>query len=251
MTINSHAENEAPTLALGPRRALPVPQRLSGARMTVLRMLTTTDDAVTVTLLAKQLSQHPNTVREHLDALVAEGRVERTRATPHGRGRPAWNYHATESIDPADFDNVAGGDLAPGQEYASLAVALIDQVAHDSDDPTGLSRRAGERWGRGLAGQYQQDAGDSLEDDSDAAEDIAVELLDDLRFSPQTTAAPRTYRLTTCPLLDAARRSPDVVCQVHLGVVRGILEQLGSDPAGTELEAFAEPGACLLTFSDH
>jgi predicted ArsR family transcriptional regulator len=53
-------------------------------------------------------------------------------------------------------------------------------------------------------------------------------------------------RLTRCPLLEAAHRHPDVVCAVHLGIVRGALDEQGADPSGTALAPFAEPGACVL-----
>jgi hypothetical protein len=33
---------------------------------------------------------------------------------------------------------------------------------------------------------------------------------------------------------------------VHLGLVRGALEEYGADPTGSDLVPFAEPGACLL-----
>jgi predicted ArsR family transcriptional regulator len=74
-----------------------------------------------------------------------------------------------------------------------------------------------------------------------------VGLLADLGFEPRRdSAAPGTVRLTRCPLLGAATRHPQVVCGVHLGVVRGALEELGADPAGSDLVPFAEPGACRL-----
>jgi len=53
-------------------------------------------------------------------------------------------------------------------------------------------------------------------------------------------------RLTLCPLLEAAHKHPDVVCGVHLGIVRGALEEYGADPTGTDLLPFSEPGACRL-----
>ena len=53
-------------------------------------------------------------------------------------------------------------------------------------------------------------------------------------------------RLTRCPLLEAAHRHPEVVCGVHLGIVRGALEEYGADPEGSDLLPFAEPGACRL-----
>ncbi len=55
--------------------------------------------------------------------------------------------------------------------------------------------------------------------------------------------------LRTCPLLDAARRHPEVVCQVHLGLVDGALAAHEVTAPGARLEPFARPGACVLTLS--
>ena len=53
-------------------------------------------------------------------------------------------------------------------------------------------------------------------------------------------------RLRRCPLLDTARAYPEVVCSLHLGLVRGALERVGADPDVAALEPFAERGACRL-----
>ena len=53
-------------------------------------------------------------------------------------------------------------------------------------------------------------------------------------------------RLTRCPLLEAARESPTVVCSVHLGIVRGALAAQGHDGSASELHPFSDPGACHL-----
>ena len=53
-------------------------------------------------------------------------------------------------------------------------------------------------------------------------------------------------RLTRCPLLEAARESPDIVCGVHHGLVEGLLEHAGASTDGVDLLPFAEVGACLL-----
>ena len=134
-----------------------------------------------------------------------------------------------------------------------------------------MARHAGERWGHALlarrgasrAGRGSDTEGTTRNEetghdspdrhpDADAGsagrEDPAaavVDLLDELRFEPQPSAG--AVRLTTCPLLDAARRNPDLVCQVHLGIVRGVLGELGADPDAADLVPFAEPGACRLT----
>ncbi len=73
-----------------------------------------------------------------------------------------------------------------------------------------------------------------------------VELFDRLGFAPETGPRSTTVRLRRCPLLDAARANPEVVCNVHLGIVRGALAALGGEPEPSSLEAFAEPGACRL-----
>ncbi len=228
---------------------------------------------VTVTALAAGLRQHPNTVREHLDALVADRRVERIRSRPEGRGRPAWLYCAVDQPVVTSTKGLGPEALSAGQEYVALAAALLDQVASTSPNPGQVAEQAGERWGRSLAEQRAGRHAAPAENAATTAADspgagapdrsaagasappcdpsqAVVEILDDLRFSPEPSPKKDVLRLTTCPILDAARHNPDVVCQVHLGIVRGALAQLGGDPDSADLTAFAEPGACLLTLRD-
>ncbi|MGN0065093.1 MAG: transcriptional regulator, partial [Nocardioides sp.] len=72
------------------------------------------------------------------------------------------------------------------------------------------------------------------------------DLLEDLGFSPDTDDSAGTVRLRTCPLLQAAHEHPEVVCAVHLGLTKGVLAATGTDGSATQLEPFAEPGACVL-----
>ena len=80
-------------------------------------------------------------------------------------------------------------------------------------------------------------------------DDGLVELLDDLGFAPRADERHRVVRLTRCPLLEAAHRYPDVVCGVHLGIVRAALEDYGTASDGAALHPFSEPGACRRTWS--
>jgi predicted ArsR family transcriptional regulator len=73
-----------------------------------------------------------------------------------------------------------------------------------------------------------------------------VEILADVGFAPVADNRQSVVRLTRCPLLEAAHRFPDVVCGVHLGLVRGALEEYGAEAERSELFAFSEPGACRL-----
>jgi predicted ArsR family transcriptional regulator len=73
-----------------------------------------------------------------------------------------------------------------------------------------------------------------------------MDLLTGLGFDPTADSRVQTVRLRQCPLIAAAREEPEVVCSVHLGIVRGALESWHTRSDGTSLVPFAEPGACLL-----
>ena len=217
-----------PSGSLGPRGGSP-DRRLSASAARVLAELRSGQRPIALSALSESLSLHPNTVREHLDTLVRAGLASRAREQPHGRGRPAWTYQATAAITETS-------------EYAALAVVLSSTIARTSAQPGADAAMAGEEWGRDLA--RGRGAAPTT---AESARDRAVELLDDLGFEPrQDSATPSAVRLTRCPLLQAARTNPQVVCSVHLGMLRGALEAYGADPTGSALEPFAEPGACLL-----
>lgn len=87
---------------------------------------------------ASAFGQHPNTVREHLDALVEGGFLLRDRSPSAGRGRPAWRYRANPD-QPEPDPRV--------REYGALAGALAAHIATHSPDPHAGARQAGARWG--------------------------------------------------------------------------------------------------------
>ncbi|MCC6497852.1 MAG: transcriptional regulator, partial [Propionibacteriaceae bacterium] len=57
-------------------------------------------------------------------------------------------------------------------------------------------------------------------------------------FTPRPT--PEGILLQTCPLLEVARRNPEVVCSIH----QGLIDATSGSPA--ELVPFATTGACLI-----
>jgi predicted ArsR family transcriptional regulator len=220
-------KNSTRSQDLGPLPATTPEEQPPRARAAVLDALRTAPTPQTLAALGAGTGLHVNTLREHLEALVEAGLVRRRRADPHGRGRPAWLYAATR----------AGTGTVP--EYAGLAAALAEVITRTSERPWDDAVQAGTGWGRSLTRP-------AALSEQDAREEV-VALLEDLRFAPEPQE--HEVRLTRCPLLDAAKRFPDVVCGVHLGIVRGALEQLGADPSGTTLQPFAEPGACRLSFA--
>ncbi|MGP7960354.1 helix-turn-helix transcriptional regulator [Sanguibacter sp. A247] len=242
-----------PRPGYGPAAAVPRPSpaaALSRARRQVLELLVDRGVPTSVATLADELGQHTNTVREHLEGLADAGYAERTTARPSGRGRPGTLY---EAVPPPVTDSAAS-------EYAGLASVLADQIARTSPDPRSDALAAGARWGldlmaRAIADGHVQSSGVGIAADACAdtpashaadARRHVVRLLDRLGFAPAPDADSTRIELRRCPLLDAALRTPEVVCAVHLGLARGALDALATPSDGTTLEPFALPGACLL-----
>ena len=215
---------------LGPRPADPAAARppLSGVRAAVLDVLAQRSAPMGLAALSEATSLHPNTLRDHLAGLESSGRVRRHRAAPSGRGRPATLYEA-----------VPGSGMS---EYAALASVLAASIDQHSDNPRADGVDAGRRWGSALAGRSSVATPLSAAD----ARHRVVGLLADLGFAPEPLSRASAVRLTRCPLLEAARSHPDVVCGVHLGIVQGALKEWGAPAQQAELLPFSEPGACRL-----
>ncbi|MGH3509855.1 MAG: helix-turn-helix transcriptional regulator [Nocardioidaceae bacterium] len=203
---------------------------LSRARTLVLETLLNRAEPTSIAALVGATGLHPNTVREHLEALERRRLVARHKASAHGRGRPAWLYSAL------------GGPPPARSEYAGLAATLAAAITRGSDHPEEDAIASGSEWGHQLA----RDHGRPVTKGADSGRREVLAVLDELGFAPEGANDRPVVRLTRCPLLEAAHKYPDVVCGVHLGIVRGALEEYDVDPAGTELTPFAEPGACRL-----
>ena len=199
----------------------------------LLEALREQPDPVEIGALAVLTGRHPNTLREHLDWLVSAGLVVRHAATPRGRGRPAWLYEAL-------------GPRPTTEDYPELAASLAWSLGGQEKDATAQAREAGRRWGRDLSGERGATPQPSVEE----ARRQAVSLLGELGFTPEIDESASRVRLTRCPLLQAAHVNREVVCTLHVGLVQGALEQYGAADEPVDLVPFAEPGACLLTFSD-
>lgn len=190
--------------------------------------------------LATLVGLHPNSVREQLALLVDAGLVARTSSAPAGRGRPSLRY----AMAPEDGGSPADADRA-------LATALVDQLSR-SPGAAAAADAAGRRWGASLAARDPSPAAGGPGDRAtapcggDAASERLHEILDLLGFAPERPSGPgEPVRLRHCPFDSLARFSPTVVCGIHLGLMRGVLRELGSPTDVVALEPFAAPGVCL------
>ncbi|TYB41540.1 helix-turn-helix transcriptional regulator [Actinomadura chibensis] len=206
--------------------AAPPPDR--PRRREVLEALRAADGPLGVADVARRLGVHANTARFHLDALAAEGAVERSVEEPSGRGRPRTVYAPRPGMD-------RGG----ARGYRLLAQILLSRLASAGPGARADATRAGREWGRYLVDRPPPFRPTS---EADAAGRLTA-LLADLDFDPKPAAD--VIRLRHCPFLELAEEYGPLVCDVHLGLMQGALEELDAPLAADRLEPFAEPGACV------
>jgi predicted ArsR family transcriptional regulator len=197
-------------------------------RSRLLAVLRQADGPVGVRELAETVGLHPNSVREQLDQLVDAGLVVRSIAPPAGRGRPGLRYVGVPEDEDPDPN-----------AYRELARVLADQLGLQPD-LVAAATGAGQRWGRTMAADVAPTpaAADAV--------DCLVTLLDDAGFAPKRLiAAGDSIRLRHCPFGPLVQEHQAVVCDVHLGLMRGALRQLGAPLDAVRLEPFVAPDLCV------
>jgi predicted ArsR family transcriptional regulator len=162
----------------------------------------------------------------HLDRLAADGLLavayeRRSGRTGPGAGRPAKVYERSQREMAVSL---------PPRDYGLAAELLAHAAAHDEH---GRTRRA------------LRDAADSLgrEIAAEAPDATDVEpLLRERGYEP--FHEDDVVRLRNCPFHAVARRHPEVVCDMNLSLLSGLLAGLDAH----ELEAVLEPapGRCCV-----
>jgi predicted ArsR family transcriptional regulator len=161
--------------------------------------------------LAARLELHPNGVRSHLERLSEAGLVDRGR-TRQARGRPRDMWTISPGARP-------GGDAPSG--YRDLGGWLARVVASGK-----TSRRAVESMGREIGRELAPSGG------APAAEEKLHSSLVSLGFQPRREpreAGALAYKLCNCPYRDAVRDSGEIVCALHRGITRGLLDAIAPE----------------------
>jgi predicted ArsR family transcriptional regulator len=203
-------------------------------RSRLLAVLRASAGPLGVREVAETVGLHPKSVREQLDLLVEAGLVSRTAAHPTGRGRPGFRYVAVPD------DSGSGGDA-----YLVLAGVLAGQLARQPDPVAGATA-AGERWGRASV----MDSTPLPTPQPGATVDRLVTLLEDAGFAPERPVDPASptdpIRLRRCPFGSLVREHQAIVCNIHLGLMRGALRALEAPQDVVRLEPFVTPDVCVV-----
>ena len=205
---------------------------LGPTRARVLALLQDAAEPMTTAAVAERLGLHANTARFHLDALADADLVVRRpeeRSTP---GRPKVLY----SVAPGTPD-------VAHRSYRLLAEILTSYLSDRLPDPAASAEEAGRAWGRYLAAPpppFRRAAA------AEALEEL-VGGLARLGFESHVAEEAGALRLEVshCPFLEVAEANHDVVCGVHLGLMRGMLAQMEAPVEAERLEPLVEPSRCI------
>ena len=216
----------------------------SEPRRRVLGLLTAAAGPLDAVTVAAGIGLHVTTARFHLEQLEAAGLVERRVARAGQRGRPHVLFSPVVAPLPAE----------DAQQQLTQALAAV--IGEDADGGRARSVRAGERWSAQYAAVADAGApasatgGATVAPAGDApGADIVpplLRVLTEIGFEPQLRAGENTIALPACPFRAEARENPDVVCSVHLGLIKGLVRERGHDASGIRLLPFVQPHLCLV-----
>jgi predicted ArsR family transcriptional regulator len=163
--------------------------------------------------LAERLALHPNGVRLHLERMLEAGLIERRRERI-ARGRPRDTWVISPGAQP-------GGDPPTG--YAALARWLVRALAG-----SGTRIRDVEATGQEIGRQMSAGLGPVA---GRGEEQRLFDALVALGFAPERERLDRdrlVYHMWNCPYRAVVHERQSLVCGLHRGITRGLVE--GVDP---------------------
>jgi predicted ArsR family transcriptional regulator len=211
---------------------------LGRSRAGVLDMLHAAGCPLGAREVARRMGLHPNTARFHLEALAEAGLAVRESEGRETPGRPRIGYRAAA-------DGPAGR-----RRYRLLAEMLASMIAGTMPEPGKAAEEAGREWGAYLTEPLQP----YQKLPAEKAIGKLSAIMDELGFAPRAQAGPGSgeylLSLRQCPFREVARHHQDVICALHLGLMRGALERMRAPLSARRLDPFVEPGLCVARLSD-
>ncbi|MEX2586660.1 MAG: helix-turn-helix domain-containing protein [Actinomycetota bacterium] len=194
------------------------------------------DHSVSREEIARELGISRKLAAFHLDKLSDNELLDHHFARPEGRsgpgaGRPAKRYRPSGRVI----------EISVPQRRYELAGRLLLQgiQAQTQDSARDEAHRAAMLEGRRLGAQARRDKG-LRPPGPERTLSIAEEVLGECGFEPLRTS-PDELILRNCPFQALARLDPDVICNMNLQLIKGLLEGLRSTSAQ----------ACLQQDPDH
>jgi predicted ArsR family transcriptional regulator len=177
------------------------------SRHAIFRYVVEAGAPVGVAELTEHLGLHHNAVRQHLSKLVDAGLLVPGTMPPTGRGRPRLCYHPAPSVDSR------WGVQGP---YERLSL-LLSEMVRSGESAVVVGHRAG--------ATAHVAAGTAA---ADPVEALRAEM-DRQGFAPRVSEHDGVVELTldNCPFATTAAADPGTVCNLHLGIARGVADATG------------------------
>jgi predicted ArsR family transcriptional regulator len=184
----------------------------------VLEFIEASEDVVRVEQIAEAVGLHPNTVRGHLDALLASGRITRVPDQRSTRGRPHWLYSGTASASIRELARALDSELdrASAPDVARLAAATWAEAGPDVGPV----------------------------DTVEAAVDQATRVLIDFGFEAVRNPVGDQITLRACPYAELVHEHP-VICDIHAELLGEVLSRTSQPVTLAGLDVFPRPGLCV------
>jgi predicted ArsR family transcriptional regulator len=124
-----------------------------------------------------------------------------------------------------------------------LADILASYLAASSKIPAGLAEEAG----HAFAKRHWRSIRPATPVPANEIIHRVVAMFTEFGFEPELTRRGQDLqiRLHACPFRTIASRYPEVVCAMHLGLLRGTLVELGASTTTARLRSFVEPHLCV------
>lgn len=219
--------------ATGPS-PLTTPPTLTPQRRRVLQAtLDLGGEGVTINDVAGRIGGHPNSARQHLDGLVAQRMLTAADVESGRPGRRPRGY----SLTALGRQGLGARRVDESRELAGVFASYMVANGGGVEE----AREIGNTWGEQRADELAADG------ETRRPLDAVVEVLDILGFEPEAirTKDGDAVILRTCPLLEMAHRSPEFTCNIHHGLIDGVLRRIGARE-GVELLPFSEPDGCRM-----
>lgn len=173
--------------------------------------------ALSTAEIAETLDLHPNTVREHLERMRELGLLAVGAESQGAVGRPQHRY----SLAP---DAPSLGLEPP--VYKMIASMLADVAALGAPDVNDVAAMG---WDQGRQAAGRAEGANCVE--------ALTKVLDELGFDPATgvEGSDASIAFAHCPFRELAELYPDIVCNLHRGLVEGFVEEFG----GARVTGFA------------
>ncbi len=188
------------------------------SRAAILGFIESAHDVVRVEEIANGVGLHPNTVRGHLDALLAAGRITRIPDQRATRGRPHWLYSATAAASVRELARTLSEELdrASAPDAVRLAAAGWAEAGPDIAPAASM----------------------------DEAVDDVTRALAEFGFEAVHNPLGDEITLRSCPYAQLVDEHP-VICDIHAELLGVLLSRTGQPVTLRCLEVFPRSDICV------